>query len=93
MEVLGRLPKGILYGLHDTFLPVDYPDEWGPRFYNEQYLLAAYLFGGADGDDIVLPGSFVSRDRELTAALDVLWQVPHLQGIMPFGGCFWMRKG
>ena len=93
MEVLGRLPKGILYGLHDIFLPVDYPDEWGPRFYNEQYLLAAYLFGGADGDDIVLPGSFISRDRELTAALDVLWQVPHLQGIMPFGGGFWMRKG
>lgn len=93
LEVLGRLPAGLLYGIHDIFLPVDYPEDWGPRFYNEQYLLAAYLFGGADGDKIVLPGSFVSRDAPLVAVLDRLWKAPSLNGILPFGGCFWMTKG
>ncbi len=46
-EILQNLPKGLIYGLHDVFLPWDYPDEWKDRFYNEQYLLSAYLLGGA----------------------------------------------
>ena len=41
--------------MHDIILPCDYPEHWRDRFYNEQYLLLAYLLGGADGDEIVLP--------------------------------------
>ncbi len=54
-EVLPALPPGTLYGIHDIFLPQDYPEEWRARFYNEQYFLLMYLLGGADGDDVVLP--------------------------------------
>ena len=43
-EILPNLPKGLIYGLHDIFLPWDYPDEWRERFYNEQYLLSS-VFG------------------------------------------------
>ena len=54
-EVLPRLPAGMLYTLHDIFLPMDYPAIWTEnekRWYNEQYLLCAYLLGGAGGDKI-----------------------------------------
>lgn len=92
MEVLGRLPKGLLFGLHDIFLPNDYPDEWGPRYYNEQYLLAAYLFGGAGGDRIDLPCAFISQRPDLLGLLDGVWKAKHLEGIYDHGGAFWMTK-
>ena len=88
LEVLGRLPKGLIYGVHDIFLPEDYPSEWAPRGYNEQHLLAAYLFGGADGDEIVLPVCHAARDAELMQPLAELWAM----GLHPFGGAFWLRK-
>lgn len=92
MEALGRLPKGCLYGLHDIFLPWDYPAEWvGPRFYSEQYMLAAYLFGGADGDEIVFPAAFLSDDADVTSALDSLWSIA--PRFPRNGGAFWMTKG
>lgn len=89
MEALGRIPVGCLYGIHDIFLPWDYPEDWAPRFYSEQYLLAAYLFGGADGDEIVLPGAFASR-TDIIRALDPLWSAK--PGILDHGGGFWMKK-
>jgi len=47
LEILPRLQAGVLVHVHDVFLPGEYPKEWvlGPehRFWNEQYLLQAYL--------------------------------------------------
>jgi len=47
MEVLPRLRPGVLVHVHDVFLPGEYPKEWllgtEHRFWNEQYLLQAYL--------------------------------------------------
>ncbi len=93
MEMLGRLPKGCLYGIHDIFLPDDYPDGWQPRFYNEQFLLASYLFGGADGDDIVFPAAFISNDIMFKPALDEFWRGTGVTDVAPFGGAFWLTKG
>ena len=93
MEVIGRLPRGCLYGMHDIFLPLDYPETWVDRFYNEQYLLAAYLFGGGDGDEIVLPAAFVSTKPSLLSELNALWMAPGLDGIEARGGAFWLQKG
>jgi len=45
----------MLFGIHDVFLPFDYPKEWLNRFYNEQYLLLAYIHGGMGGGSIELP--------------------------------------
>lgn len=45
LEVLPRLPARVLIHIHDIFLPNDYPDRLRTRFYNEQQLLAAFLFG------------------------------------------------
>ena len=30
---IANLPQGMVYGLHDIFLPWDYPEQWSNRFY------------------------------------------------------------
>jgi len=51
LEVLPRLNPGVVVHIHDIFLPLDYPEEWvrsRHRFWNEQYLLQAFLCGNQD---------------------------------------------
>jgi predicted O-methyltransferase YrrM len=46
LEILPRLKNGVLVHFHDIFLPGEYPKEWifrHHRFWNEQYLLQAFL--------------------------------------------------
>jgi hypothetical protein len=45
-EVLPILARGVIVHIHDIFTPYDYPDEWlreSVIFWNEQYLLEAFL--------------------------------------------------
>jgi hypothetical protein len=93
-EVLPALQKGTVWGLHDILLPWDYPEEWRHRFYNEQYMLMAYLLGGADDDEIVLPARWATHEPRLHGILAPLWARDELfQGVGTHGGCFWMRRG
>jgi methyltransferase family protein len=46
LEVLPRLQPGVVVQVHDVFLPYEYSREWvvdALRFWNEQYLLQAFL--------------------------------------------------
>ena len=46
LEILPRLKPGVLVHVHDIFTPKDYPDSWvrdSVVFFNEQYLLEAFL--------------------------------------------------
>lgn len=46
LQVLPSLQKGVIVHLHDIFTPKDYPKRWMQdkvRFWNEQYLLEAFL--------------------------------------------------
>lgn len=46
LEVIPRLKPGVLVHVHDLFLPADYPRYWVKtrlRFWNEQYLVQAFL--------------------------------------------------
>jgi len=46
LEVIPRLPPGAIVHVHDIFLPAEYPREWVLEdyyFWNEQYLLQAFL--------------------------------------------------
>jgi hypothetical protein len=92
-EILPCFPSGMIYGLHDIFLPWDYPDNWKDRFYNEQYLLAAYLMGGAAGDEILLPNAYITHvSSTLLGPLDGILKNPLLAGIESHGGAFWMKR-
>lgn len=46
LELLPNMKSGVLVHIHDIFSPKDYLDEWvndGVSFWNEQYLLEAFL--------------------------------------------------
>lgn len=46
LEILPRLRPGVIVHFHDIFLPAEYPKHWFTRerrFWNEQYLLQAFL--------------------------------------------------
>ncbi|MBI5723816.1 MAG: class I SAM-dependent methyltransferase [Planctomycetes bacterium] len=93
LEVLPRLRPDVLVGIHDVFLPADYPPRWLERFYSEQYVLAAYLLGKGSAMDIILPAAFVADDPELSQTLAPLAGLPCLKGREISGGSFWFVSG
>lgn len=73
-EVLPRLAPGVLVGIHDVFLPWDYPPTWAHRWYGEQYLVAAFLLGGANGWRLRFPGWHLTHESALAGRFDPLWK-------------------
>ncbi len=72
LEVLPRLPPGVLVHVHDIFLPWDYPREWASRFYSEQYLLACWLLANPERLRLVASNAFASYDPQLRASVERL---------------------
>jgi len=60
LEVLPRLKPGVVVHVHDIMLPYEYDELFSARNYNEQYVLAALLLGGADWEPL-LPVHWLSR--------------------------------
>lgn len=90
LDVLPRLPAGVLVEVHDVFLPDDYLPEWGGRLYSEQYVLAAYLLAPGSRLRVELPAWYVSTDPELRCVLDPLWDEIGLDRER-HGVSFWFR--
>jgi hypothetical protein len=91
LNVLPCLNRGVLVHFHDIFTPADYPVDWLKhhfRFWNEQYLLEAFLIG--------------NNKFEVTCALNFLathhWkQIEHAFPLMAIStikqpGSIWLRK-
>lgn len=91
-EMLPALPPGLVYGMHDIYLPNDYPVEWTERFYSEQYLLAAYLHGGAGGDEVLAPLAYLWHETELVSAFARTFDQLGLDHPQRYGNSFWMRR-
>lgn len=91
MEVLPYLKKGVIVHIHDIFLPYDYPDEMCRRFYNEQYMLAAFLMSNPNRYKIILPNYFIYSDPKLFNILDPIWMHPNLKDVEKHGGSFWIQ--
>ncbi len=75
LEVLPTLNPGVIVHLHDIFSPGDYPSYWRKdrvRFWNEQYLLEAFLSH--------------NRDWQILAALNLLRhrEFEKLQAVAPY---------
>lgn len=87
-EVIPRLAPNVLVGIHDIFLPWDYPPEWASRYYSEQYLLACYLLGG-DVLKLDLPILHCTKTPELYGILDPIWALPALDKASKSGALFW----
>lgn len=91
-EIMPALPVGIVYGIHDVFLPDDYPEEWRGRYYNEQYLLQLYIYGGCGGDEVIFPVSYVCSHLELSVRCQKLIEYWGYKAIRCGGGAFWLRR-
>lgn len=90
-EILPRLKPGVTVGIHDIFLPFDYPNEWSDRFYNEQYLLCCYLLGGMQKLQIELPLVYLYYCTDSMQQLETLWSDERMQGVEKHGVAFWLR--
>lgn len=91
LEVLPQLAPGTVVGVHDIFLPDDYPARWEHTFFNEQYLLACLLLGGA-GWRVVFPAHFAAQEPALAAIPRPLFEAIGLAADARTGSAFWLER-
>jgi predicted O-methyltransferase YrrM len=91
LDLLPALKPGVLVGVHDVYLPDDYPPSVTRRHYSEQYLLGALLLGKPDWLSLVLAADYVAQRRELAEELGALWSRPELAGVETHGVSFWLE--
>jgi hypothetical protein len=75
LEALPELSPGVLVGVHDIFLPWDYPPEWANRWYAEHYLVATMLLARPADWKVVFPTWYVRNETRLSDDLDEVWEV------------------
>jgi hypothetical protein len=88
-EILPRLRAGVVVGIHDIYLPDDYPEWAAATLPNEQYLLASWLLGRRTMEGVLLPCAFVHRHTDLPQLLKPLWA--RIGQENPEGGAFWFE--
>ena len=88
LDVVPRLPKGVLIHVHDVTLPEDYPAQWAWRGYNEQLLVAALLVGG--GFELVFASHYVAKALLPRTRRGILSELPLLPGALETS--LWLRK-
>jgi len=89
LEVLPVLNRGVVVHIHDIFTPKDYLNEWvldGVNFWNEQYLLEAFLSYN-NQFEIICAVNYLRHNyfEELSARLPLLTTQNE-------PGSFWIRK-
>ena len=87
-EVIPSLTSDVMVGVHDIFLPHDYPPNWLRRSYSEQYLLASWLLGGTRLRT-ELPIFYCTKTPHLHGLLGDFWNLAPLSEAHHTGGIFW----
>jgi hypothetical protein len=86
-DILPELPSGVIVGIHDILWPDDYLPEWGEYWWSEQYVLGAFLLGGAPWLKPLLACRYASTHPELGQIMAPLWS--KLPGVDSRGFGFW----
>lgn len=90
LHILPRLAPGVIVHIHDIFIPHEYPEDWIRKkrfFWNEQYLLQAFLSLN-DAYEVILPLHAMSRaDPERFGAA-----IPSCAGWNGHPSSFWIRR-
>ncbi len=91
LEILPQLKKGVIVHIHDIYLPYDYPQFMCDRFYNEQYMLAAFILANPNKYKTILPNYFISEDKALAQVIEPMWNHPNLVNVEKHGGSYWLQ--
>lgn len=91
LEILPRLPPGVIVQIHDIYLPDDYVAGHVPRLWNEQYLLACALLYGGRGLQVLFPGWYVSQDARSAAQIAETLRPGELSQLYVHGVSFWLQ--
>lgn len=92
LHILPNLPKGVIVQVHDIFSPRDYPAQWlnvERRFWNEQYLLEAFL---SFNDEFEIIGALNHLMHLGSAQFKRAFPILAERGADPFVGSFWFRR-
>ena len=96
LEVLPRLAPGVWVHFHDVFLPYEYPRYLLAleAYFNEQYLLQAFLEGNSDWEVRLALSALFRRQRERFAALvpSVAEDSPDPRWADVSPAAFWLRR-
>jgi hypothetical protein len=91
LQILPLLNKGVIVHVHDIFTPRDYPEQWikeFSRFWNEQYLLEAFLSNNSKYQVLLAANFLVHHYREeLLAVCPVLAKQKEQEP-----GSFWIKS-
>ena len=98
LEVLPRLKPGVIVHVHDIFLPFEYRRDWVVdefRFWNEQYLLQAFLTLNSEFE-VLMANRYLAHKylEDLKAAFPTLENLKAnlASSVRWDGGSFWMRR-
>ncbi len=61
LNLIPKLPKGVLLHIHDIFLPYEYPEDWVNWNWSEQYLVQSILLYG-NNFDVIWPGYYLQKN-------------------------------
>jgi hypothetical protein len=88
LEILPRLPSGVVVHIHDVFWPFEYPRHWvldENRSWNELYALRAFLIGNRDWRVTMFNHYFVQVERaRIEASYPDFLKNP--------GGAMWLQR-
>jgi len=91
IDVLPQLKPGTLVHVHDIYWPWDYPADLADRYWNEQYLLGAYLLGGGTNTKIVLPGAWAARSLPELESINTNASFTQALAANPRSSCWWFK--
>lgn len=91
LDVLPSLPPGVLVGVHDIWLPDDYPQDFLGLWWSEQYLVAALLVSQPEWLSVELPTYFASGLDEVSELMDPLFGRREMAGVNRRGSVCWFE--
>ena len=91
LEVLPTLPAGTLVGIHDIYLPDDYPADWTTATTPSSTCSRPTCWPGATGSSHgSRPGTSAGHTRSARAWTRSVGR-PGLAGVERHGGAFWLE--
>lgn len=91
LEIIPRLKPGVIIHIHDIQLPNEYPRDYalGQRwFWNEQYLLQAFLAFNSDFEILLAGHCLTTREQDFLSTIFAHYD-PKAH---PATGSFWIRR-